>query len=212
MANANQITLLSSTADNSEVIRFNQIYSLSPQYIPQAMSISKVFQEAIVSTKIDGNECLKFDFNKALDIVKKHEEMAVVGVINQTISQSSAQASVMTDKVMELLENIFTVALTDTQKKNYKDTISSAFTDLKKQSEDAWIFWQHEEAHKTTYQYNIFFAIKNDETGSVMLGLPLSLTITVEVEKEKVLGITIKDKNNYSVNVQALQVVEALKC
>ena len=59
--------------------------------------------------------------------------------------------------------------------------------------------------------YNIFFAIQNEETGSVILALPMSLTITVDIEKESVLWITVKDDESYKVNVQAMQVVEALE-
>ncbi|MCM1251969.1 MAG: hypothetical protein NC321_04045 [Clostridium sp.] len=211
MTNVNQIILLSSESNQIEPINFNQIYSLPAEYIPQAISMSQVFQKAIISTKMDGTECLKFDFNKAKDIINQHSEMAIVGLINQTVSQNSAQVSVMVDKVIELLKNVLTVTLTDQQKESYEKAISSAFQGLKEQSESAWIFWQHSESHKTTYQYNIFFAIKNEQTGNVMLGLPVSLTITVDLEKEKVLGITVKDKHNYSVNVQAIQVVEPLR-
>lgn len=211
MSNTNQIILSNTDTNGEGQINFKQIYALSPQYISQAISISRVFQDALVSITIDGNECLKFDFSKALDIVRKHDEMAVVGTINQTISQSSAQASVMVDKVMNLLKNVLTITLTENQKKTYEESINSAFTNLRTQSEDAWIFWQHQRSQKTTYQYNIFFAIQNEETGGVMLGLPISLTITVDLDKEQVLGITIKDKQDYSVTVQALQIVEALK-
>lgn len=137
--------------------------------------------------------------------------MALVGIVNQTVTQSSAQVSAMVDKVLGLVKNTLSITLSETQKEAYETSITDAFTNLAKQKDSAWIFWQSQKAHKTTYQYNIFFAIQNDETGSVMLALPMSLTINVDIEKEKVLGITIKDKANYSVNVQAIQVVEALQ-
>ncbi|BAH06734.1 hypothetical protein [Clostridium kluyveri] len=152
-------------------------------------------------------------FNKIilLSTTDDNEGIVDVGVVDQTITQTSSEVSVMVSKVIELLNSILHVTLTDTQKKSYEDSITEAFTNLSTQSEDAWIFWQHEEAHKTTYQYNIFFAIQNFETGSVMLALPMSLTINVNLEKEKVLWITIKDKQSYEVNVQSIEVVEALK-
>lgn len=41
--------------------------------------------------------------------------------------------------------------------------------------------------------------------------MPISLTITVNLDKEQVSGITIEDKWDYSVVIQALQIIEALK-
>lgn len=152
-------------------------------------------------------------FNKIilLSTTDDNEGIVDVGVVDQTISQTSSEVSVMVSKVIELLNSILHVTLTDTQKKSYEDSITEAFTNLSTQSEDTWIFWQHEEAHKTTYQYNIFFAMQNSETGNVMLALPMSLTINVNLEEERVLWITIRDKQSYEVNVQSIEVVEALK-
>ncbi len=196
---------------NKEDINFKQIFSIDSKYVGQACEMSRVFQDAVVSTKIEGKDCLKFDFDKALQLVKSHKEMALVGIINQTISQSSSQASVMVNKVMELMKSVLSVTLTASQKKSYEECIEQAFSNLAVQEDSAFIFWQRTEAHKTTYQYNILFAIQNEETGGVILALPIALTITVEVDKEHVLGITIKDKENYSVNIQAIQVVEPLQ-
>lgn len=185
----NKIILLSTTDDNEGIVEFKQIYSIDPKYVGQAITMAGVFQGAIESVKIQDKDCLRFNFSKALDIVKNHSEMAIVGVVDQTISQTSSEVSVMVSKVIELLNSILHVTLTDTQKKSYEDSIAEAFTNLSTQSEDAWIFWQHEEAHKTTYQYNIFFAIQNSDTGSVMLALPMSLTINVNLEKKGFCGL-----------------------
>lgn len=203
------IVLLQSS--NNEDIDFRQIYDIAPQYVGQAMDMARVFQDAVVPVKINDKESLKFDFEKALAQVKAHREMALVGVVNQTITQSSSEVTVMVDKVMDLVKSVLSISLTDKQRETYEECIKNAFTNLSTQSQDAWIFWQYDEAHKTTYQYNMFFAIQNKDTGSVLLALPMSLTITVNVEKEKVLWITIKDRHDFSVNVQAIQVVEALK-
>ncbi len=43
-----------------------------------------------------------------------------------------------------------------------------------------------------------------------MLAAAVGLTINVNIEKEQVLFITIKDKHDYEVSVQALQIAEAL--
>lgn len=203
MKSNNKIILLSAN-DNLDQVEFKQIYSIAPEYLGDAFQMARFFQNAIIP------ENLKFDFNKALNIVNEHPELAVVGTLNQTISQQTDQVSVMIDKVVELIKNVLGVVLPDSQTGQYKEAITQAFTNLNVEKGDAWIFWEHEEAHKTTYQYNIFFAIQNQSTGSVMLGLPMGLTITVNIDKEKVLFITVKDRHEYSVNIQAIQVVKPL--
>ncbi len=199
--------LLLSSEEESKQINFKQIYSMDSKYINQALEMSQVFQQAIENT----SEGLKFNFTKALELINKHSEMAVVSTINQEIQQSNDQVSVMLDKLVNLLKQVTGVVLPEVQTQQFASTIKEAFSNLNTQKDEAWIFWQKKEGHKTTYQYNILFAIQNQNTGSVIIALPISLTITVNLEKEKVLLITLKDKHDYEVKVQAIEVVEALK-
>ncbi|WP_251861980.1 hypothetical protein [Clostridium sp. Marseille-Q2269] len=203
--------ILLSRDEESETIKFKQIFSVGVQYVGQALQMARAFQGAVEYVTINDKKVLNFNFQKAIDIVNNHPEMAIVGTVNQTISQSTAVVKAMIDKVVELLQELLSVSLTAAETEAYEKAIKEAFTDLQQQDGDAWIFWQSTEAHKTTYQYNILFAVQNESTGSVMLALPIALTITVDIEKEKVLFITVKDEHNYDVTVQAMQVAEALK-
>lgn len=201
LQNFNQVILLKT----DEPTNFKPIFSIEAQYIAQALGMSRVFQQAI------NHDTLEFDFDQALQLVQAHPEMAVVGTVNQTIQQSTAQVSAMVDKVTALLKTILAVTLEPQQQNQYSEAITQAFTNLAPQQGNAWIFWQSEAAKKTTYQYNILFAIQNQSTGSVMAALPIGLTITVNIAKEQVLFITIKDQQEYNVQVKALTVVQALK-
>ncbi|MCX4027076.1 delta-endotoxin CytB [Endozoicomonas sp. SM1973] len=188
-------------------LNFNTLFQMPKQYIAQAIQMSRVFQNAI-----DGDN-LEFNFDKALKLVNDHPEMAVIGTVNQSIVKQDNQVSAMVEDVMQLLDTVVGVVLdkeTDTYKK-FQNTIEQGFTNLNEQKDGKWIFWSKESEHKTTYTYNILFAVANKETGSVMAAAPIGLTITVDVDKEKVLWITTKDKHNYSVNVKSITVVEALK-
>lgn len=188
-------------------LNFNTLFQVPRQYVAQAIQMSRVFQDAIDS------KSLEFNFEKALSIVHQHPEMAVIGTVNQSIVKQDNQVSAMVSDVMALLDTVVGVAL-DKQSATYKkfeNTIEQGFTNLNEQKDSKWIFWSKESEHKTTYTYNILFAVANQETGSVMAAAPIGLTITVDVDKEKVLWITTKDKHNYSVNVKSITVVEALR-
>ncbi|CAM3571128.1 MULTISPECIES: delta-endotoxin CytB [Vibrio] len=188
-------------------LNFNTLFQVPAENVHQAIEMAQVFQDAI------NGDTLEFNFDQALQLVKEHKEMAVTGTINQSIVKQDNQVSAMVDDVMNLLDTVVGVYLdkeTPTYEK-FKNTIEQGFTNLNEQKESSWIFWSKESEHKTTYTYNILFAVANKDTGSVMAAAPIGLTITVDVDKEKVLWITTKDKHNYSVNVKSITVVEALQ-
>ena len=191
----------------SETLNFTTMFQMERKYISQAIQMSQVFQDAINDTT------LKFEFNKALDLVRKKPEMAIIGTVNQSIIKQSCQVSAMVDEVIKLLNTVVGIALdegSDTYNK-FKDTITQGFTNLAAQENNAWIFWSSVTEKKTTYTYNVLYAVANKKTGSVMAAAPIGLTVTVDVEKEKVLFFTVTDKSNYEVNVQSIIVVEALQ-
>ncbi|WP_107758621.1 delta-endotoxin CytB [Dickeya sp. Secpp 1600] len=201
--NSNDLLVKESNLD----LNFNTLFQMPAKYVSQALSMSRVFQDAI------NGENLEFNFDKAIELVKNHPEMAIIGTINQSIVKQNNQVSAMVDDVMKLLDTVVGVVL-DKESPTYKkfaNTIEQGFTNLDAQKEGRWIFWNKESESKTTYTYNILFAIANQDTGSVMAAAPIGLTITVDVDKQQVLWITTKDKHNYSVNVKSITVVEALK-
>lgn len=201
--NIDKIVLLSVNNDKKEVINYQEILEVDPEYQFAALELAQLFQDAI------NPDTLYFDFNKAIGLVKQDKNLAITGTLNQTISKNSAEVSVVIDELAKLLTNLG-IKLTPERMGSYSQTISQAFTNLQEKKDSAFIFWNKTTAKSTTYTYNIFFAIQNSKTGRLMAGLPVGLTITVDVEKQKVLFITVKDKHSYNVNVKAIQVVKKL--
>ncbi|WP_448622849.1 delta-endotoxin CytB [Dickeya fangzhongdai] len=173
--NSNDLLVKESNLD----LNFNTLFQMPAKYVSQALSMSRVFQDAI------NGENLEFNFDKAIELVKNHPEMAIIGTINQSIVKQNNQVSAMVDDVMKLLDTVVGVVL-DKESPTYKkfaNTIEQGFTNLDAQKEGRWIFWNKESESKTTYTYNILFAIANQDTGSVMAAAPIGLTITVDVDK-----------------------------
>ncbi|WP_233966955.1 delta-endotoxin CytB [Pectobacterium polaris] len=193
-------------------VNFNEIFSIKdPAVALQAFTMSKVFKQALIPVSISDKKTLRFDVQKALEIIKNNNEMAVINFTDQVVEQSNSAVQVMVDKVLDILKKVLGVVIGDTPKQNLYNSIESAFTGLNEQKDDAWIFWEHTSAHKTTYQYNILFGVQSKETGLFLYGLPMGMEITVDIEKEKVLFITLKDKESYRVHLQSLSVVEMIK-
>nr|AAK50455.1 insecticidal crystal protein CryET29 [Bacillus thuringiensis]AMD39460.1 Cyt2C1 [synthetic construct] len=194
------------TVPSSDVVNYSEIYQVAPQYVNQALTLAKYFQGAI-----DGST-LRFDFEKALQIANDIPQAAVVNTLNQTVQQGTVQVSVMIDKIVDIMKNVLSIVIDN---KKFWDQVTAAitntFTNLNSQESERWIFYYKEDAHKTSYYYNILFAIQDEETGGVMATLPIAFDISVDIEKEKVLFVTIKDTENYAVTVKAINVVQALQ-
>lgn len=184
--------------------KIQSILEVPEEYAFQCFNMAQEMEDAV--EMIDGVP--RFNFGKAIDIVKKDHTMAITGITDTEIDQTDAQVTVMVDKVLELLKKVIEIALSDEEILSLRTSVENTFTNLAQKKDSAWIFWQHEDAHKTTYQYNIFFGIKNAKTGAFIMGVPLSLTIEVDIEKEQVLFVTLKDIHKYSVKVQSLRIIQ----
>lgn len=191
-----------------EQLNFTEIFAIKDKKAAmQAFKMAQFFQQAVVSK---GDNKIEFDVNKAVELVKASQQYALVEYKDTTITQTNNAVEAMVEQVLGLLNAVLDIALGPKQQDQLRASITNAFTNLAPQEGDAWIFWSKEEAKKTEYQYNILFAVQNDETGYFLYGVPMGMTIDVDVSKEQVLFIKIKDKASYSVHIQAMKVVEFL--
>ncbi|NEO52084.1 MAG: hypothetical protein F6K54_02690 [Okeania sp. SIO3B5] len=185
-------------------LNFGLVFSVNQEYIVQAIRIGRVLQGAI------NPQNLSFDINKARDIINQDSSLYCAGIINEPFTQSSANANAIIQKITDALKNHLSVILSSDQLNQYRNVIVKAFSNLTFKEGEASIFWSSREAHKTTYQYNVLFALNDQKTGGVMFGLALASTIIVNIQTERILCDQVKDIHEYSVLVQGIKVVDAL--
>ncbi len=194
---------------DEEELNFEEIFALDdPNAARQALDMAKFYEQAIVPTE---NNEIRFDVKKAVELTKQNDDLAIVQVVEQTLTQTNDSVSAMVDQVMGLLDAVLGIALGEVQQNQLRTSIENVFTNLAPQEGDAWIFWSKSDAHKSAYQYNILFAVQNAETGFFLYGLPMGMTITADLSKEQVLFITLKDQASYEVKIESLKVVEFLE-
>jgi V8-like Glu-specific endopeptidase len=170
----------------------------------QAFEITQVFHDAVDS---NGH----FSLPKATQIAKQHPNMAVVRSMYETLSQNDNRVEDMVNQVIFRLNDFLDIAVPQKQQEQLNAAISYAFTSLNTQTKDGWIFYRQESGHSTTYQYNILFAVQNPSTGGFVYAVAMGMTIKVDREYERVLFITLKDQVSYSVQIEALKVMEPLE-
>jgi hypothetical protein len=207
------LILIRATANLPE--QFQEIVAIDDiDYLTQAIGLTALFNGAI------DNQTGRFEpararaliesFNNDLPPAEAKYKIGIFNVHQSTLTQSNALVSAMVDKVLEAVKSAVGVALGTTTVDQLTKSITEAFTDLKSQEGDAWIFWQKKTANKTTYSYAILFAIQDATTGRLMFALPMSMEIEVDVAFEKVLWITVQDKESYSVKLDLMKVGQLL--
>jgi hypothetical protein len=207
------VIYLNATAEQPE--QYQEIMAIDDiDYVMQALSISALLNGAIdIETgRFDsarGREIIR-DYNQMLPAEDKKYQFALMNTYQSTVMQENSLVSGMIDKILDVLKNAIGVALGQSSVDQVTAAVTDAFTNLKSQDGDAWIFWEKKEAHKTVYSYAILFAIQDATTGKVMLAFPMSLEIEVNVEYERVLWITVTDKHSYSVKIDAMKIAQLL--
>lgn len=191
-------------------LNFKEIFAITDRTAAtKAFQMSQFFQSALVQAP-DDPKTLEFDIIRAKSLVDANSLYAIIEFRDEKLTQQTAEVSAMVNMVVDYMKNILQVALTAAQTAAITTSISNVFTQLSPQKEEAWIFWKSEEANKTSYQYNIMFAIQNASTGLFLFGLPVGLTIEADIEKQQLLFITLKDKVSYEVRLQAMKVAQMI--
>ncbi len=207
------LILIRATAGLPE--QFQEVMAIDDiDYATQAIGLTALFNGAI------DNQTGRFQpakartlieaFNNDLPAADSKYKIGIFNIHQSTITQTNALVSAMVDKVVAALKSAVGVALGTTTVEQLTNSITDAFTDLKGQEGDAWIFWQKKTGNKTTYSYAILFAIQDATTGHLMFALPMSLEIEVDVAFEKVLWITVQNKESYSVKLDVMKVGQIL--
>lgn len=188
---------------------FDNIVSITdPEVLMTALKTANLFQNALVPAE---NNSLRFDVQKGLELAKSDPNLSVTNFTDITNETHDSRASVMTGMVLETINTVLGIALAEQPAKQLQAAIEGAYVGLDEKKDDAWIFWEHKQAHKTTYQYNITFSVEAGDTGLLLLTCPMGLTIEVNKEYERVLFITLKDTESYVSRIQALTTAQIAK-
>lgn len=187
-------TLMTTNADNAVMLK--TVFGVEPQYVQQAINLAHDFNAAI------NPQTLQLDFNQVQQIIRDK------GIPNskqtsQSFTMDNANAGQLADRVCQFINQSFSVQVPpDFQQQMYAQ-INDTFQHLYTEHTDAWIFYEKNDAHSTSFRSNLLFGIQQ---GTDLILLLIGLTIIVQVEYERILFITIHDTHEYTVASQAVEV------
>lgn len=189
-----QIAVLSS----SEPTKFCQFYDLSAQYIPEALRITKLFENAIDSD-------LKFNLSQAEQIAQT-AKLIIDKVIDSNIIRHNGSSADLFNDFQTKLENQYGISLSAKQIQSAQNFFRAAFTDLPQENENAWIFWSKDSSNKTSYYYRTIYATtKNDQGQTYLIVSPVALKVSVSIVTERIL-CHISTNATYEVFMQGMVV------
>ncbi|MFJ4654462.1 hypothetical protein ACIP5Y_24595 [Nocardia sp. NPDC088792] len=185
---------------------YRENFQVAPQYLNQAASLADVFQGAIHPTD------LSFDVEKALQIARDIPQSSVLQAFDQLVFSQITQVSDMVDELTETVRTMSELAIgSPTFWAQVASAITDVFTNLYTQEDAIWIFWRRGASMSTSYDYNVLFAIQNEETGAAMAVLPITFEVSVELPKDEVMFITLNGSAQYEVRIKALTLVQTLQ-
>jgi hypothetical protein len=191
-----------------EILNYKPITMIEdPACAIEAMNLADILDGAV---EVRSDNTAFFNFQKATDIVKANKGLSIVGILNSNITKSNANYVEMSDAVAQTILSVLKAKIDDETKNAFKSIIQQCYTDTQKDEQKGWILWSKNTEHQSQYIYQLLFAIQNKNTGAFIYALPLALTVTVDKSKSKILGITIKDKSNYTCNIQGIQIVKLM--
>lgn len=185
---------------------FKQIWNLPNNFQEPAQGIAHMITEAALETKKDGGSTYDYmDLNKVNQAIKaSHDDLAVVGLYHRQNQQSHSEVKAQYNWVKTQLNSMGVAGILDGGV-DWEKAIEDGFTHLATQNDDAWVIWQDDSSHKTTYQYNLLFAVQK---GNFLLAVPVSMTVTANKEKKKFIGITVSDSATFSVTLDVMKITQ----
>lgn len=185
---------IQTTSDSTP--QFDTIYNLSGAQLVKAAQAANYLQSAIGSDN-------KFNFITANYLVNYRTDMTTLKTVDRTARRSDSNVDAMTNQVEYILDNYVNANLAPEVVYNLKQLIRKAYEVSYDKTNFLGLYYR-KKARKTTYRYNIFYALDGDN-GS-LLCLPISFTIEVDIYKKKILFITIEERRNYSCRVEAMEI------
>jgi hypothetical protein len=196
--------------DVNNPIQFMPMMKLTiedPTCIGDVVELNNIFKQAIVSNGPDDPG--RFDFQKAINIIKANDKLSITGILDHTVNRSNANYVEMSSAVTDVILKVLNAQLDDVTNNKFLNAIQSCFSNVKKDNSGNFL-WETSSESNSTYIYNVLFAIQNKNTGAFIYGLLISLTVTANASKSKLLGITLSSRQNYLTRIQAIEVVKLM--
>ena len=180
---------------------FSSSLNISLNYLNQAVSMLNTFDGLLCTDK-------GIDFEKALDTVKDHKTMAVIGTKTVETTTEMMQAWVAIEQLQNLINMVQGAA---TENWAAFGMASRAFLDLNAQKNGSYFVVFGHSSNTMSYQYNMFNITQNDMTGATMVGQLTSVDINLKTSDSNILSLIASSQVTQSMHFKSMVIAEALQ-
>ncbi|MFB7369749.1 Type-2Aa cytolytic delta-endotoxin [Streptomyces sp. NPDC056222] len=185
---------------------FKTVIEVGEGHLDQARAIDRTFQDAIAPATVN------FDFDNIRRAADAIPDSAVVKMVRGWGLQEHAPVMVMVLSLKEAVRQALPGEFADAA---FWDTVerelAHAFTGLAAQEGEPGLSYYAEEADRTSYYRDLFFALQDEETGDHMYAIAFCIDVTVGLEKEKAAALEIMDIAPYTIRLNAIVLRQELR-
>lgn len=183
---------------------FKTVFEVGSSFMGRARNIEAGFQHAIAPATVD------FDFGEISRAASGIPDCSTVKIIRGWGLQETAPVSVM---VLSLREAVRQALPLPSANPAFWDRVegalTGAFVGLGGQ-EGTHLSFYREEADRTSYYYNLLFALQDEETGGSVYAVAFCANVTVELGAPEVRSLTTEDTARYTIRLNAITVRQEL--
>ncbi|RST04187.1 Type-2Aa cytolytic delta-endotoxin [Streptomyces sp. WAC05374] len=184
----------------TEKTTFRPVFEVGSSFMEQARGIEARFQHAIAPATVD------FDFGEISRAASGIPDSSTVKIIRGWGLQETAPVSVMILSLREAVRQALPEPFANPAFwAGVEGALTDAFVGLYDQTGTHLSFYR-EEPDRTSYYYNLLFALQDEETGDAVHAVALCANVTVGLGPEKVRSLTVGDTAPYTIRVNAITV------
>ncbi|MGW7199140.1 Type-2Aa cytolytic delta-endotoxin [Streptomyces chryseus] len=184
----------------AEKTTFRTVFEVGSSFMDRARSIEAGFQHAIAPATVD------FDFGEISRAAGAVPDCSTVKIIRGWGLQETAPVSVMVLSLKEAVRQALPAvsagsAFWDTA----EEALTDAFVGLGRQAGTHLSFYR-EEADRTSYYYNLLFALQDEEGGDALYAVAFCANVTLALSPEEVRALTVGDTARCTIRLNAITV------
>ncbi|MFE9397107.1 Type-2Aa cytolytic delta-endotoxin [Streptomyces flavidovirens] len=188
----------------TEKTTFKTVFEVGSSFMDRARGIEAGFQHAIAPATVD------FDFGEISRAASGIPGCSTVKIIRGWGLQETAPVSVMVLSLKEAVRQALPLPCANPVFwDKVEQALTEAFVDLGRQ-EGTHLSFYREEADRTSYYYNLLFALQDEETGDSLYAIAFCANVTVALGAEDVRSLTVADTARYTIRLNAITVRQEL--
>lgn len=192
----------------TEKTTFKTVFEVGSSFMGRAQSIEAGFQHAIAPATVD------FDFGEISRAASGIPDCSTVKITRGWGLQETAPVSVM---VLSLKEAVRQALPRPSANSAFWDKVERALTEAfvnLGRPEGTHLSFYREEAERTSYYYNLLFALQDDEPDergeraetACLYAIAFCANVTVALGPEEVRSLTVEDTARYTIRLNAITV------